>query len=201
MPTRLFLIRHGQTDYNRKKRYAGFTDVPLNDLGRRQIGKLKKRLQGKAFHKVYVSDRKRAIESARMIFADKKAQKLPELREIHFGVFEGLTYGQIMKKYPAVYKKWLKDPFSVKIPKAEKLADFRKRVVRALHKIIVKHKHETVAIVCHGGPISIFVNHILKEKNFWKYIPRSASLSIIEHKNGKSKIRSLNDTMHLERGK
>lgn len=198
MSTKLFLIRHGQTDYNRKKRYSGSTDVPLNDLGRRQIRKLKKRLRGKAFHKIYVSDRKRAIESARMIFTDKKAEKVPELREIHFGVFEGLTYDQIMKKYPAVYKRWLKDPFSVKIPKAEKLADFRKRVIRALNKIIAKHKHETVAIVCHGGPISIFVNHILKEKNFWKYIPRSASLSVIEHKDGRAKIRALSDTRHLE---
>jgi broad specificity phosphatase PhoE len=170
----------------------------MNAKGRRQIGKLKIRLQGESFHKIYVSDRKRAIDSARIIFKKGIAEKVPELREIHFGVFEGLTYDQIMKKYPVVYKRWLKDPFSVTIPKGEKLADFRKRVVKALNKIIVKHKHETVAIVCHGGPISIYVNHILKEKNFWKYIPRSASLSVIEHKNGIAKIRSLSDTKHLE---
>lgn len=198
MPTKLFLIRHGETDYNRKKRYSGFKDIPLNAKGRRQVGELHKRLKKEVVHKIYASDRKRAIETARIVFKDGPVEVMPDLREIHFGVFEGLTYKQIMKKYPVIYKKWLKDPFCVKIPKGEKLADFKKRVVKALKNIIVKHENETVAVVCHGGPISIFVNHILGQRDFWKHIPCSASLSVIEHKNGKSKIRSLSDTRHLE---
>ncbi len=198
MPTKLILIRHGETDFNRKKRYSGFKDIPLNLKGRRQVGKLHKRLKFDEVHKIYASDRSRAIQSAGIIFKGRIIELLPGLREIHFGVFEGLTYKEIMKKYPVVYKKWLKDPFGVKIPGGESLTEFRKRVIRELKNIIAKNKNQTVAVVCHGGPISIFVNHILRSKDFWKYIPKSASLSIIEHRNGKSKIRSLNDTLHLE---
>lgn len=198
MATKLILIRHGETDFNRKKRYSGFRDIPLNPKGRRQIGKLHKRLKDESVHKIYSSDRSRAIESAGIIFKGRRVESLPGLREIHFGIFEGLTYKEIMKKYPVIYKKWLKDPFSVNIPQGESLVSFRKRVVKELKKIIARNKGKTVAVVCHGGPISIFVNHILKSKDFWKYIPKSASLSIIEHKNGKSKIRSLNDILHLE---
>jgi broad specificity phosphatase PhoE len=198
MPTKLILIRHGETDFNRRKRYSGFKDIPLNLKGKRQIGKLHKRLKDDEVHKIYASDRSRAIESARIVFKDRSIESLAGLREIHFGIFEGLTYKEIMKKYPIVYKKWLKDPFRVKIPGGESLIEFRKRVVRELKNIIAKNKGKTVAVVCHGGPISIFINHILKSKDFWKHIPSSASLSIIEHKNGKSKIRLLNDTLHLK---
>jgi len=198
MPTKLILIRHGETDFNRKKRYSGFKDVSLNLKGKRQVGKLHKRLKKEVVHKVYASDRSRAIQSARIVFKDRSIESLAGLREIHFGIFEGLTYKEIIKKYPVVYKKWLKDPFRVKIPGGESLVDFRKRVVGELKNIIAKNKNKTVAVVCHGGPISIFVNHILRSKDFWKYIPKSASLSIIEHKNGKSKIRSLNDIEHLK---
>ena len=198
MPTKLILIRHGETDFNRKKRYSGFKDIPLNSKGKRQAGKLHKRLKDDEVHKVYASDRSRAMQSARIVFKDRLIESLAGLREIHFGIFEGLTYKEIMKKYPVVYKKWLKDPFRVKIPGGESLIDLRIRVVRELKNIMAKNKNKTVAVVCHGGPISIFVNHILRSKDFWKYIPKSASLSIIEHKNGKSKIRSLNDTLHLK---
>ncbi|MCX5705871.1 MAG: histidine phosphatase family protein [Candidatus Omnitrophica bacterium] len=198
MPTKLILIRHGETDFNRKKRYSGFANIPLNSKGKRQAGELHKRLKKEKIHKIYVSDRKRAIESAGIAFKDREIELISELREMHFGIFEGLTYKEIMKKHPKIYSRWLKDPFCVNIPRGEALVDFRKRVVKALKNIIAKNKNKTVAVVCHGGPISIFVNHILKSRDFWKYIPKSASLSIIEHKRGKSKIRSLNDTRHLK---
>jgi broad specificity phosphatase PhoE len=197
MITTLLLIRHAQTQWNLKKRYSGFIDIGLNDRGREQAKSLRQRLKKEAIHKVYSSDRLRAMETARIIFKGMRIEKAPELREMHFGIFEGKTYQGLMKKHSLIYIKWLKDPFSINIPQAENLNNFKRRVIRAFRKIIRLNKGKTVAVVSHAGVISIFINSILKSKDFWKYIPNSGSLSIIEYKNGKVKIRLLNDTSHL----
>lgn len=199
MATKLILIRHAQTQGNFKKRYSGFMDISLNDEGRKQAAKLYKRLKKEEIHKVYSSDRKRAIQTAEIIFKGTKIEKIPHLREVHFGVFEGLTYKEIMERHPVIYKKWLNNPFSITIPKGEDLGNFKKRIVKALKKIVSLNKNKTIAVVSHGGAISIFINHILKSKDFWKQIPHPASLSIIEYKNRKRKIKLLNDTAHLSK--
>lgn len=197
MPTKLLLIRHGETTWNKNKRYSGVSDVLLSKEGKRQAEKLHKRLKCATIDKIYSSDRKRAIQTAKIVFKDKDFEKIYDLREIHFGIFEGLTYSQVMKKYPVVYKQWLKDPYSIKIPKGESLFEFKKRIISAIKKVIASNKNKTVAIVCHGGAISVILNHILKTKEFWQKIPKSASLSIIEHNKRKIEIKLFNDITHL----
>lgn len=197
MATKLILIRHGQTDWNLKKRYSGFIDIALNAQGREEARKLIKRLKGQEIHKVYSSDRLRALQTARIVFKRSEIEIVPDLRELHFGCFEGLTYKEIMAKYPAIYKKWLRDPFAVTIPGGEPLVDFRKRVAGALKKIVACNKDKTAAIICHGGTISIFIGYITKTRKFWQELPAAASLSVIEYRNNKADIRLLNDTAHL----
>lgn len=195
--TRLILIRHGQTHWNLKKRYCGFNNIGLNNKGKKQAEKLRQRLKEEKIHKVYSSDRRRALQTARIIFNALRVEKIPDLREMNFGCFEGLKHEEIIKNYAKVYKKWLKNPFRANIPGAEKLTSFRKRVVAAFKEIASVNPNRTVAVVCHGGSISAFVTHVLKTKTFWKYIPHSGSLSIIEYKNNKAKIKLFNDIRHL----
>jgi len=197
MATKLILIRHGETDLNLKKRYCGFLDIDINAKGRKQASKLCKRLNAEKIDKAYSSDRKRALHTAKIIFRKIKIEKIPGLREMHFGIFEGLTYKQIMEKYPLVYTRWLKQPYSLTIPKGEGLPGFKKRVIAALTKITRLNKNKTIAVVAHGGVISAFLNHILKSKDFWGHIPNSGSLSIIEYRNARPKIKLFNDTVHL----
>lgn len=197
MATKLILIRHGQTDWNLKKRYSGFIDIALNARGREEARKLIKRLKGRKIHKVYSSDRLRALQTARIAFKRSEIEILPDLREINFGCFEGLTHKEIMVKYPGIYKKWLRDPFAVTIPKGEPLADFLKRVAGVFKRIVACNKDKTAAIICHGGTISIFIGYITKTRKFWQELPAAASLSVIEYRNNKAGIRLLNDTSHL----
>jgi len=197
MATRLILIRHGQTDWNLKRKYSGFVNVRLNQTGKKQAQKLGGRLKDGKFDKIYSSDRKRALETARIVFKSRKIEVVPDLRELHFGIFEGLTYKVIMKKHPEIYKRWLDDPYSVTIPKGEALKDFKKRIVAAFKKIISLNNGKCVAAVCHGGVISIFINYISGSEEFWKQIPGAASLSIIECINGRKKIKLFNDVKHL----
>ncbi len=197
MITKLILIRHGQTEWNLKKRYCGFIDLELNKNGRMQAGKLHKKMRRQSIHKVYASDRKRAVQTAGIVFKKQRIEMMPDLREIHFGVFEGLNHDEILEKYPDIYKKWLKDPYNVTIPKGESLAKFKKRVVSAIKKIVKENSGKTVAVVCHGGAISIFINHLLKSKDFWMQIPKSTAMSIVEFEKNKARIKVFNDVSHL----
>ncbi len=199
MPTKLILIRHGETTWNSKRRYCGFADVPLSNKGKCQAKKLAGRLKFEKIHKIYSSDRRRALQTAKIIFKGYEIEKIPELQEINFGCFEGLTHRQILKKYPEIYKKWLNDPYKTVIPSGEKLADFKKRITRIFKKIVSLNPGKTTAIVSHGGAISIFITGILKNRNFWKYIPASTSITVVEYKKGKPNIAVLNDASHLKK--
>jgi len=193
MVTRIILIRHGATNFNLQKRYSGFIDVSLNQLGKKQARNLCRALEGENIDRVYCSDRKRAIQTARIVFKGRQIKKVRDLREIHFGVFEGLKHCQLLKKHPKAYRQWLDNPFKAKIPKGEDLRGFKKRVLAGLNKIISENHGKTVAVVSHGGAISMIINSILKFENFWQAIPSSASLSIIEYRNNKPEVRIFNN--------
>lgn len=196
--TRIILIRHGQTNFNLRKRYCGWTDISLNIHGKKQAEKLSRRIKRESVHRVYSSDRKRALETARIIFQGTRIEEVPDLREIHFGIFEGKNHKEILKKEPRIYKKWLKRPFNVAIPGGESFAGFKKRIITAFKKIVLHNEGKTIAVVCHGGAISVILNNILKSRDFWKRIPGSASLNIIECKYNKAEIILFNDTAHLD---
>lgn len=196
--TRLVLIRHGVTKWNKEKRYCGHKDVGLSNKGRTQVKLLSKRLNAARFDKVYCSNRKRAIQTARILF--KRGRIIPRwgLREINFGVLEGLRHEEIMEKYAALYKKWLNDSFKNNIPNGEPMNAFKKRVDTALWNIVRSNPNKTIAVVCHGGVIGIFVNSILKSRNFWRCVPSPASITVVEYKKGKPGLKKFNDTAHLK---
>ncbi|OGX45501.1 MAG: hypothetical protein A3G38_03815 [Omnitrophica WOR_2 bacterium RIFCSPLOWO2_12_FULL_51_8] len=199
MANTVFLIRHGLTDWNQERRYCGSADIDLNGRGKKETRCLAKRLKRKTIDRVYASDRRRALRTAAMLFKRAEIEKMPDLREVCFGIFEGLTYGQIMQRYPVLYRGWLKNPALVKVPEAEDMRAFKKRVLRAFKRILACNYNQTAAVITHGGVISVFINSILKSGNFWQNIPDPGSLSIIEYAHGKAKIKLFNDTAHLLR--
>jgi len=184
MATKLVLIRHGMTEWNKKKRYCGRKDISLNRQGRAQADRLRKGLRGFKFDRVYSSDAKRALQTAGIIFNGARIIKRAALREIDFGAFEGLTHEEIMKSNADVYKKWLEDPFKNNIPGAEPIGVFNKRVQAAIRKIVSLNRGRTIAVVCHGGVIGVFVVSLLKSRNFWRHVPPPASATFVEYKNG-----------------
>lgn len=198
MLTRLILLRHGITEWNKEGRYCGCKDIDLSSKGKAQAARLRKRLKAVKFSRVYSSDRKRALQTARIIFNGARITKVEGLREINFGVFEGLRHKEIIKRYPDAYEKWLRDPFKNSIPKAERLNSFRRRVNSAIKRIIRMNPGKTILAVCHGGTIGIFVSSILKTRDFWRYVPALASITIVEYKRGKPVIKLFNETAHLE---
>lgn len=100
MITKLFLIRHGITQWNKEKRYCGYKDVLLSKQGKMQIIKLGRKIKSTNFDSIYSSDRKRALETKNILFGSRYYRKIKALREINFGVLEGLKSEDILKKYP-----------------------------------------------------------------------------------------------------
>ena len=192
MKPKRIVMRHGETSWNRKKIYCGRNDITLSKTGVKQAKALRNRLKENHIHKVYSSDMRRAVETARIVFKERCIKMSPGLREMNFGLFEGLNYKQIIKKYPLIYKRWLNDPYKSYIPKGEDLKTFKNRIQKAFKKIITSGKNKTVAVVSHGGSISIFINTILKVSDFWAYIPKTATFSIIEFNNGRPSLKLFN---------
>jgi broad specificity phosphatase PhoE len=195
--TRLVLIRHGITEWNREGRYCGRKDVGLSRQGAAQAEKLGKKLKAVQFDKVYCSDRKRAVQTGRIVLKGAKITTVKALREIDFGVLEGLRHEEIMEKHADRYKKWLRDPHNNNIPGAEPVVVFKNRIENAIKRIVRLNPARTVAVVCHGGVIGIFLSGILRQKNFWRSVPSSASVTIVDYKRGKPRVKKFNDTTHL----
>lgn len=183
--TRLILIRHGRTDYNLKERYCGFTDIGINNIGKMQARRIKKKLEGLKVDMIFCSDLKRSWQTARIIFGNIKYRivKKSNLREINFGIWEGLNFQQILKQYHYTFEKWLKDPFSVNIPQGEKMEHFMRRIKKELKNMVKKDVNNTVAIVGHSGVMRVILNTYLgiKKNNFWKTEIEPQVVYVIEY--------------------
>ncbi len=195
----LILIRHGETDWNAQRRYCGFTDIDLNQKGEWQAKKLSERIFQEKIYKIYSSNLKRARNFLKLAVKDTAVEEISGLREINFGLIEGLNHEEAIKKFPIVYKKWLNNPLGTLLPNAESLIDFAKRVREALKKIISSHPRATVAIFTHAGPIRVILSDILRVnlKAIWQIKQDCANINIVEFLNGKGEIILQNDTSYL----
>jgi alpha-ribazole phosphatase/probable phosphoglycerate mutase len=163
----VYLIRHGETAH--EGTYKGHLDVPLAPEGRRRMEKTAKGLtgllEGASLDAVYSSDLKRAVESAEIIarrFGIKKVGLNGALRERDFGLWEGMRYNDIEKKFPADFARWVKDPVKNTPTGGESTRRLALRVRRALSEITRSHADgERIAIVSHGGVTRVALCHYL----------------------------------------
>ena len=150
--TRFFLVRHGETEWNRIRRIQGISDIPLNDTGRAQAAALGDILVGHRFDLLVSSPLSRALETASII-ADRLGMPKPliidDLIERNYGDAEGSSGADLDIKYPP----------GTDIPGREERSDVQKRVVRVLQDLAIRHPHADVLAVAHGGVIRSVVEH------------------------------------------
>ncbi len=158
---RLLLARHAETDWNRDRRWQGHSDPPLNETGRRQAGELAERLERESLHAIYSSDAARACETAEIVGLRLAltVNTDPRLREVSFGVWEGLTSRQIGHRYADDFARWEagERPLPPGIEPDEEMAD---RVLAALREIAASHPEGRVLVVTSGGPIRAVKAHL-----------------------------------------
>jgi alpha-ribazole phosphatase len=192
--TRLLLVRHGETDWNREGRYQGQTDTPLNEAGRAQAAQLAARLAGEALDVIYSSDLKRACETAQVIAAPHglDVQPTPQLREVAFGVLEGLTYDEAKTQYPQALDAWHADPDRPP-PGGEALSRVAARVQDFLDRLAAG---QPALVVGHGGPLRVLLCLVmgLPAARHWQFRLDTASLTAVSLYDAGAILSLLNDT-------
>ncbi len=151
--TRVILIRHGETAWNRATRIQGHTDIPLSPLGLAQAAKLAEALAEEPLAAVYSSDLSRARQTAEALAG---VQGLPvlfdtALRERAFGRFEGLSWQEIDKGYPDDAARWRRRDPDFPVGGGESLNVFSARCLQAARRAAAAHPGRSIALVAHGG--------------------------------------------------
>jgi probable phosphoglycerate mutase len=151
--TRVFVLRHGETAWNAAQRIQGHSDVPLNDRGRWQAGRLALALQGEELAAVYSSDLARARQTAAALATAAGLPVITDagLRERGFGAFEGQTYAQIEHRWPQQALLWRQRDPDFAPGGGEALSAFYERSVAAALRLVSRHAGQTIVLVAHGG--------------------------------------------------
>ncbi|TYO98458.1 alpha-ribazole phosphatase/probable phosphoglycerate mutase [Geothermobacter ehrlichii] len=151
--TRLYLMRHGQVEGHEKKRYNGQNDVSLTEPGRRQALELAERLRKMPLAAVYASDLSRCVFGALAVAEPHGLQPVlrVELRELHIGKWQGLTWDEIQSRWPHEWQVRLDDLVGYQVEGGESLRQMAERVRPVVAELIERHRGEEIAIVAHGG--------------------------------------------------
>lgn len=155
--TRICIIRHGETAWNVEKRIQGHTDIPLNETGRAQALAMAFNAAHQRFDAIYSSDLSRALETAQVLAQreDHEVKPLPQLRERHFGIFQGLTADEGAARHPEAYAHYLARDLDYDFETGESLRQFSRRVADAIDWLVRHHGGQTIAAVCHSGVLDV----------------------------------------------
>jgi len=201
---KLYLIRHGEVEWNRENSYIGATDLPLNDEGKKQAALLADRLAQHKVSAVYSSDLIRARETAEIIAERFGLQVImvPQIREVNYGEWEGVSETKLPTSHPEIYHDWRVNPAEVRIPGGETFAELRDRAFSAFRRIAESHPSEDVVIVGHKSVNRVILCCLMGiDINRYKQIAQgNAALNVIERReDGRFVVESVNDGVHLLR--
>lgn len=199
-PLRIWLVRHGVTDWNLTGRWQGHSDVPLGKRGRSDAAKIGPRLSGKHFDLTVSSDLTRAQQTAHLAGFEPILE--PRLREVNFGHFEGRESRDI-RDDPA-YLQWLENPTGARWPDGESYGDVQARVMSWIDELPLE---ADVLAFTHGGVISMLAASLLESTPFaaprvWRFRAQHSSITVFErwqtpHGPGWT-LERWSDTAHLE---
>lgn len=182
--TRLQLIRHGETEANKRGILVGSSDVPLNDTGRSQCALLAGRMRQEPPDLIFSSPLQRAVETALLVFGkDARIVTDSRLREFHFGQWEDLAFKEIAARYPELWHNWVHKRQDTPIPGAEDFTDFARRLSTFCTDTIARHPGQTLAVVSHGGCIRALLGHYFSgsaEAGYWRFKVENATLTEVE---------------------
>ncbi len=185
MPTRVYLMRHGEVVNGGEKRYNGHIDIDITQNGVEQMHRLGRTLVGKPLAAVYSSDLIRSKKGAEIIAGRLNLTVSPmrELRERGIGVWEGLTVDEIKGRYPAEFTAWRTDLLNYRPPGGECLLDVQDRILPVFQNLVSQHAGQEIAMLLHGGVNRVILAHVLGMdlNNLFRIEQAFGALNIIEY--------------------
>lgn len=202
--TKIYLTRHGETEWNRQLKFQGHKNSDLTEKGILAAELLADRIEEIDIDYIISSPLMRAYNTAEIAKGNKDIEiiKHEGLMEINLGDFEGLSYTEIKAENPEILELIEKDPLNNRYPNGENLKEFYNRVMKAFKEIIDKYKNKTILIVAHGGTlkcIEAYIRGFILSNDWIGNVVKNCSLSYIEvNENNEIKEIFYNDTQHLE---
>lgn len=198
---KIYLVRHGQSEWNYQRKIQGQQDTLLTEEGKLQAKKLSYRLKSENIDAIYSSDLKRAYETANIIGEELNIDVTPmeSFREIAFGHWEGIEIDKINSANEKEHQTWLKEPHKFKMEGAETLYEIQKRAMSGVSLVLNKNPGKNILIVSHGTTLKTIILGLLDMdlKYYNKLTLGNVSLTIIEFRDYNRVLKLLNDTCHL----
>jgi len=201
--TRFIVIRHGETLWNAQGIKQGRLDSPLTTIGIKQSEAIARRLAEESFTHLYTSDLGRAHETAKVVATRTGHEILldPNLRERNFGIFQGLTDGQLKERHPREYDCHQADKVDYVIPEGESLSQHHARSIACLKDLSTRHAGQSIAVVTHGGVIDSWFRFVFdipldaaRKAKLW-----NAGLNIIAREtDGSWRLHTWGDQSHIK---
>ena len=201
--SRIILVRHGETNWNKEGRFQGQIDIPLNEKGKDQASKASKYLEEIKFTKAFSSSMKRPYETAKIILKKNniKIEKIQSLVEISHGLWEGKLEEEIKLSWPEMLKNWHEKPESVTMPNGESIKQVSERTISAWNQICnSQQENDTTLLVAHDAVNKTLICHILglSYSDIWMIKQGNGGITVIDiFKNKNNVLSSLNITNHL----
>ncbi len=199
---RILLIRHGQTEWNRRGIFRGRADVPLSPTGVRQMEAVAARVVAERPARIYSSPLERARASARILCPPGAGppQVVEGLTDMSYGEWEGKSEETVRVLYPDLYARWIAEPHRVRPPGGESLAEVQQRADSALREIARSLPGATVAVVAHRvvNKLLLCAALGLGAEGFWRIRQDTGCLNVLEGEVDRLAVVLLNDTCHLQ---
>jgi len=199
--TMIMLIRHGETEWNVEEIFRGRADVELNETGIRQAESLARYLEEVPIDSIYSSPLKRALKTAEKV-AEPHSIKIisaPELIDLDYGEWQGLSHKIVKERYPELYDEWLKNPHQVRMPKGESLDNVRRRSISLIDQVIAK-REGTIALVSHRVVHKVIICALLGLDNsyFWNIRLDTCGITTFVYEKNRFVLARHNDTSFLK---
>lgn len=201
--TKIILIRHGQTEWNRIERFRGRADVPLNAVGLEQAEATGKHVAAKwKVAAVYASPLSRAVQTAEAVAKRFGLPVLPhvDLVDIYFGAWQGLSPEEVRQRWPEMADDWVNRPHLVQFPDGESLETLRYRAMKTVKELAARHAGESIVLVGHTVINRVILLGVLGLGNerFWHLGQDNCAINVFETDGDDFTLESLNETCHLD---
>jgi phosphoserine phosphatase len=197
----IFIVRHGETEWNKEEIFRGTKDIPLNGVGIEQAERAGAYFADKGIQGIFSSPLSRAQQTAEAIGRSAKTavETVDGFTDMNFGEWEGRTVKDVGLLYPEAIETWNKHPQRLQVKGGETLSQVRRRAAKALGSILAEES-KNIVIVTHRVLCKILVLHFLKIPNqhFWEIKFDPAGITLVELRNGKCLLNFTNDTCHLK---